>query len=84
LQIIEAIQARRIVIIKGATGCGKTTQIPKLIYEADRNHNNVVVTQPRRIAAMSIAKRVAKEMNCPVGSLVGYQVLRRFCSFRPE
>ncbi len=65
------------MIIKGVTGCGKTTQVPQFIFDsyAERKmHCNIVVTQPRRLAAVSVAKRVCQERGCPLGSLVGYQV----------
>lgn len=64
-------------IIKGSTGCGKTTQVPQFIldsYAQNRKHCNIIVTQPRRIAAISVAKRVAEERGWQIGTLVGYQV----------
>lgn len=64
-------------VIQGATGCGKTTQVPQFIlnhFAAYREYCNIVVTQPRRIAALSVAHRVASERSCDVGTLVGYQV----------
>ncbi|KAK7595428.1 hypothetical protein V9T40_013253 [Parthenolecanium corni] len=76
-KILKSINNRKVVIIKGATGCGKTTQVPQFILNAARDIKqfcNIIVTQPRRIAAISVAKRVADELSVPVGSLVGYQV----------
>lgn len=60
-----------------ATGCGKTTKVPQFILDEYREKGlfcNIVVAQPRRIAASSNAKRVCKERGWPCGSLVGYQV----------
>ena len=77
LQILKRINSHKVVIIKGATGCGKTTQVPQFILNAARDvkqYCKIVVTQPRRIAAISVAKRVADEMNVRIGTLVGYQV----------
>lgn len=75
--ILSSIQSNEVIIIKGPTGCGKTTQVPQYILDsfAEKNqHCNIVVTQPRRIAAISIAERVCKERDWPVGTLCGYQV----------
>ena len=61
-EIIEKINENRVTIISGNTGCGKTTQVPKLIYEDLKSKNEnayIICTQPRRIAAQSIARRVA-------------------------
>ena len=63
----------------GATGSGKTTQVPQYIldhYIKQKRYCNIVVTQPRRIAAISIAKRVCQERSWEMGGLVGYQVAR--------
>ncbi|KYM77236.1 putative ATP-dependent RNA helicase spindle-E, partial [Atta colombica] len=76
-KIISIIETNSVVIIQGPTGCGKTTQIPQFILDANikkRLNCNIIVTQPRRIAAISIAKRVSQEGNWRLGSLVGYQV----------
>jgi ATP-dependent RNA helicase TDRD9 len=65
------------IIIKGFTGCGKTTQVPQFILDecyANKTPCNIVVTQPRRIAAISIAKRVCFERNWTLGTVVGYRV----------
>lgn len=60
------------VIVIGETGSGKTTQIPQYLHEAGLSDRGVIaVTQPRRVAAITIATRVAKEMKCQVGDTVG-------------
>ena len=64
--IFEAIQSNQVVLIKGETGSGKTTQVPQYILEDCIQHENghmtnILVTQPRRISAVSVAKRVAEE-----------------------
>ncbi|KAL0969051.1 hypothetical protein UPYG_G00222040 [Umbra pygmaea] len=76
-ELISLIENNSVVIIRGATGSGKTTQLPQFIldYYNDKNTPcNLVVTQPRKIAASSIARWVARERKCTLGSLVGYQV----------
>jgi ATP-dependent RNA helicase DHX57 len=76
-EILSALDLSRILIICGATGCGKSTQIPQYILEgmtAAGYDGNIVVTQPRRVAATALAERVATEQESRVGSLVGYQV----------
>ena len=77
LAIVNQIRLNRVTIIVGSTGCGKTTQVPQFIMDDcfRRGQNfNIVVTQPRRIAAMSVAKRVCHEREWKVGELVGYQI----------
>ncbi len=74
-EILEAIAKNPAVVVHGHTGCGKTTQIPQFILDDARDRNkfvNIVVTQPRRIAAASVAKRVARERGWQLGGLVGY------------
>jgi len=82
-KILSALDSSRVVVICGATGCGKSTQIPQTILEgmsaAGRGDDtHIIVTQPRRVAAMSLAERVASERNSPLpgsdGSVVGYSV----------
>ncbi|KAL6488110.1 hypothetical protein MHYP_G00047360 [Metynnis hypsauchen] len=76
-ELISLIENNSVVIIRGATGSGKTTQLPQFIldYYSEKNaHCNLVVTQPRKIGASSIARWVARERKCTLGSLVGYQV----------
>jgi len=70
--ILEAIRDNQVVIIAGSTGSGKTTQIPKMLLELGRT--SIGHTQPRRIAARTIAERIAEELGQEVGELVGYQV----------
>ena len=68
-RILEMISTNKIVVISGNTGCGKSTQIPKYIYQ-ENNNNKILITQPRRIAAISIAKRIAAELNETVGNKI--------------
>jgi ATP-dependent helicase HrpA len=81
--IIKAIQDHPVVIISGETGSGKTTQIPKLCLEAGRGISGMIgCTQPRRIAAMTVAKRIAFELNESLGQSVGYKI--RFDDHTPD
>jgi len=73
--IVAAIKAHPVVIISGETGSGKTTQIPKFCLEAGRGIEGVIgCTQPRRIAAVTVANRIAEEMGESPGRSVGYQI----------
>lgn len=73
--IVAALEQHQVVIVVGATGSGKTTQLPKLALEMGRGGKKQIgVTQPRRIAATSVAARVAKELECELGQEVGYQI----------
>ena len=71
-EILDAIRDNQVVIIAGATGSGKTTQIPKMCLELGRT--SIAHTQPRRIAARAVAERIAEELKVELGGLVGYQV----------
>jgi ATP-dependent helicase HrpA len=74
-RIIELITRHQVLVIAGETGSGKTTQLPKLCLAAGRGSAGMIgCTQPRRIAARSVAKRVAEELGVQTGALVGYQV----------
>ncbi|RLN87385.1 hypothetical protein BBJ28_00021469 [Nothophytophthora sp. Chile5] len=74
-KIIEAVASHQVVILVGETGSGKTTQIPQYIWENDRAHARVAITQPRRVAAITVAQRVCEEANRgPLGDSVGYCV----------
>ncbi len=73
--IIELIRRHQVVVIAGETGSGKTTQLPKLCLAAGRGEAGMIgCTQPRRLAARSVARRVAEELGTPVGEIVGFQV----------
>ena len=74
-EIVAAIMNHRVVVISGETGSGKTTQIPKFCLEAGRGIDGLIgVTQPRRIAAMTVAERIAEELGEPLGRSVGYKI----------
>ena len=74
-EIKAAIAKHQVVVIAGETGSGKTTQLPKICLELGRGvHGLIGHTQPRRLAARSVATRVAEEIGTPLGELVGYQV----------
>lgn len=74
-ELVEAIRSHQVIIVCGETGSGKTTQLPKICLLAGRGTKGLIGhTQPRRIAASSIAKRIAKELNTEVGEVVGYKV----------
>lgn len=76
-EILNAIREYPVSIIKGETGCGKSTQVPQFILKEAFERGeycNIIVTQPRRIAATSLAEQVAKERGCTVNTLVGYQI----------
>ncbi|MBX3098515.1 MAG: ATP-dependent RNA helicase HrpA [Salinibacterium sp.] len=70
--IQATIRANQVVIVAGATGSGKTTQLPKMLLEL--GYESIGHTQPRRIAARTIAERISEELGQEVGQLVGYQV----------
>src|SRR4249919_3030408 len=73
--IVEMIRKHQVVVIAGETGSGKTTQLPKLCLAAGRGAAGMIgCTQPRRIAARAVARRVAEELKTPLGGAVGYQV----------
>jgi ATP-dependent helicase HrpA len=74
-RIIDLIREHPVVVIAGETGSGKTTQLPKLCLAAGRGVAGMIgCTQPRRIAARAVARRVAEELQVPMGGAVGYQV----------
>ncbi|XP_075242824.1 ATP-dependent RNA helicase A protein-like isoform X2 [Convolutriloba macropyga] len=86
-RLLSMIRDNSVILVKGETGCGKTTQIPQFILEDYvRNnrgaHCNVIVTQPRRISAVSVAERIANERCEPIGDSTGYSV--RFESVLPR
>ena len=77
MQIVSIVETNQVTVIQGATGCGKTTQIPQFILDSCVEQSqpcNIIITQPRRIAAITVAKRVCEERNWSLGTLVGFQV----------
>ncbi|KAK9708197.1 putative ATP-dependent RNA helicase ucp12 [Basidiobolus ranarum] len=79
LNVLNALETSQVVVISGDTGCGKTTQIPQfildeLIQKGVGNNINIVCTQPRRISAVAVAKRVSQERTEKLGDTVGYSV----------
>jgi ATP-dependent helicase HrpA len=78
-EIAQAMRDHQVIIVCGETGSGKTTQLPKIALELGRGwgaggHGLIGHTQPRRIAASSVAKRIAEELKSPLGEVVGYKV----------
>ncbi len=82
-EIMAALQAHQVIIVCGETGSGKTTQLPKIAlalgrgklnYAPDQHAKLIGHTQPRRIAASSVAKRIAEELKTPLGEVVGFKV----------
>ena len=73
--IEAAIRDHQVIILAGETGSGKTTQLPKICLSLGRGRQlRIGHTQPRRIAARTVAQRIADELNTPLGGLVGYQI----------
>lgn len=73
-QFLHAVTNNQVVVVVGETGSGKSTQMPQYLLEAGMVVGRVAVTQPRRVAAVSVAQRVAEELGCPLGDLVGYSI----------
>ena len=74
-QVIELVRKYQVIILQGETGSGKTTQVPQFLLEAGlAGKKNIACTQPRRVAAMSVAKRVSEEMDVALGTTVGYTI----------
>ncbi|XP_065333245.1 ATP-dependent RNA helicase DHX33 [Cloeon dipterum] len=74
-RVINAVRGQQTVVLIGETACGKTTQVPQFLLEAGLHRNRLIaVTQPRRVAAITVAQRVAAERGCCIGEQVGYAV----------
>ncbi len=74
-EIAAALRAHQVIIVVGETGSGKTTQLPKIALEVAGNRRGKLgCTQPRRLAAVAVARRIAEEVGSEVGGYVGYQV----------
>jgi ATP-dependent helicase HrpA len=73
--ITKLLNDNQVIIVAGETGCGKTTQLPKICMQAGYGARGFIAhTQPRRVAATSVAKRIADEIDTPLGETVGYSV----------
>ena len=81
-QLLEAIEQYQVLIVVGETGSGKTTQLPQFLHEAGytKGGQKIGCTQPRRVAAMSVAARVAEEMGVRLGKEVGYSIRFEDCT----
>ncbi|KAG0517930.1 hypothetical protein BDA96_09G131500 [Sorghum bicolor] len=81
-ELLKAIAEHQIIVVVGETGSGKTTQIPQYLHEAGYTANGLKIacTQPRRVAAMSVAARVAQEMGVKLGHEVGYSIRFEDCT----
>src|SRR5215207_7583902 len=74
-ELVEAIRNHPVIVVAGETGSGKSTQLPKMCLEAGRGVAGLIGhTQPRRVAARSVAERVADELGTSIGGAVGYTV----------
>lgn len=79
-ELVNVIRENQVVVIVGETGSGKTTQLTQYLYEEGFGRDGLIgCTQPRRVAASSVAKRVAKEKGVEVGDLVGYSIRFEDC-----
>jgi ATP-dependent helicase HrpA len=72
-EIVAAIRAHQVIIVTGETGCGKTTQLPLMCLEALGGNARIMVTQPRRIAAVSLGRRIAQDLSSAPGEIVGFR-----------
>ena len=80
-KFLDVIRQNNILIVVGETGSGKTTQLTQYLYEDDySSYGMIACTQPRRVAAMSVARRVADEFGCELGKEVGYSIRFEDCT----
>lgn len=74
-RILEALKEHQVVVVESPTGSGKTTQLPVILHEAGYSRDGVIgVTQPRRIAAVSVSAFIARQLSVPIKGLVGYKM----------
>lgn len=82
-ELIKAVNGSDCTVITGETGCGKTTQFPQFLHKTGYTKTGIVaISQPRRVAAITVAKYVAKELDASLGGKVGYQVRFDDCTSR--
>lgn len=80
-ELMRVIRDNQVIIVVGQTGSGKTTQLTQFLYEEGYGQHGLIgCTQPRRVAAMSVAKRVSEEMEVELGGLVGYAIRFEDCT----
>lgn len=80
-RLLQEIRKNDTILIMGETGSGKTTQMPQFLHEAGySNKGMIAITQPRRVAAITVAKRVSQEMGCKLGETVGFTVRFEDCT----
>ena len=80
-ELLKVVNENRVIIIVGETGSGKTTQLTQYLHEQGYSKKGIIgCTQPRRVAAVSVAKRVSEEMDCPLGQFVGYSIRFEDCT----
>ncbi|KIV92199.1 hypothetical protein PV10_06657 [Exophiala mesophila] len=80
-ELMRVIRDNQVIIVVGQTGSGKTTQLTQFLYEEGYGRQGLIgCTQPRRVAAMSVAKRVSEEMDVELGGLVGYAIRFEDCT----
>jgi RNA helicase HrpA len=73
--ILEALKANQVVVVESPTGSGKTTQLPVILHDAGYTKNGIIgVTQPRRIAAVSVSEFIARQIGCTLPGIVGYKM----------
>jgi ATP-dependent helicase HrpA len=74
-RILDALNQHQVIVVESPTGSGKTTQLPIILHEAGYADNGIIgVTQPRRIAAVSVCRYIAKQLGVPVGGYAGYKM----------
>src|SRR5438067_3058630 len=71
-EIISAVREHDVIVVQAETGAGKSTQVPQMLLETGE-YGKIVVTQPRRLAARTVAERVAEEVGSPLGGIVGFR-----------